>query len=160
MRNLPVKATLLFLLAAGLTGMSPAQSTLPPDDQYVTVKNGRLTVGGERIRLWCAIGGFPNPSYIQPNDSAEEKKKKRDRAYRDAEAIVARFIDLGFNGMRMWARPNGNYVKGDGSESDVVDYFVSVAKAKGFRIWVPSISTTPAVEADAKLVEDPATEAA
>lgn len=155
-----VLPALVISVSLAFAVRASAQTSLLPDNDYVMVKDGHLSVGGQRIRLWCAIGGFPNQSGIQPNDSAEDKQKKRDRAYRDAEAIVDRFIDLGFNGLRMWARPNGKYVKGDGSESDVVDYFVSVAKSKGFRIWVPSVSTTPAVAEDAALVNDPATEAA
>ncbi|MFZ4506466.1 MAG: hypothetical protein ACOYON_02065 [Fimbriimonas sp.] len=161
MKRTPFYAPALVLLAALVASNASAQTpTLPPDDQYVTVSNGHLSAGGQRVRLWCAIGGYPNPSGIQPGDSPAEKTKKRDRAYRDAEATIARFVGLGFNGLRMWSRPNDPYIKGDGSESDVVDYFVSIAKAKGFRIWLPSVSTTPAQESDANLVNEPATEAA
>jgi len=134
-----------------------AQIQLPPDDAYVTVKDGHLNAGGQRVRLWCAIGGYPNPSGIEPNDDAATRTKKRDRAYRDAEAILSRFESLGFNGLRMWQRAPGNYVKGDGSPSDVTDYFVSLAKARGFRIWLPSVSVAPSAAADVELVDDSAT---
>lgn len=122
---------------------SSGQGALPPDEAYVTVRDGHLKAGAERVRLWCVIGGFPNYANIAPNDSAEQRQAKTKRAYADADALVARFKLLGFNGMRMWQYAERDYVKGDGSNEDVLDYFVSRAKAAGFRIWLPSISWAP-----------------
>lgn len=130
-------ASALFALA-----LSPG-AALPPDDAYVTVKNGQLAAGSQRVRLWCVIGGMPNYSGIQPSDGPAERKSKQERAYRDAEALLDRFAGLGFNGIRLWEKPSGPYTKGDGSPSDVLDYFVAEAKERGFRIWVASVSTAP-----------------
>lgn len=141
----PLAAVVAFATLCGLAGAGP----LPDDSAYVTVRNGRLEAAGERVRLWCVIGGFPNYSGIEESDDTDTRARKRDRAYRDAEALVQRFEHLGFNGMRLWEKPSGPYVKGDGSNSDVLDYFVSVAKRRGFRIWVPSISTAPLRASDA-----------
>jgi hypothetical protein len=136
------------------------QAELPNPDQYIQVKGGQLVAQGKRVRLWCVIGGFPNPSGIQEGDSPSVKAEKKARAYKDAEAALDRFSGLGFNGIRLWEKPSGSYTKGDGSNSDVLDYFVSEAKERGFRIWVASVSTAPLRPEDSQLAGEASTEAA
>lgn len=150
-----MKASSTLALCAVALGLAAAE--LPPDSAYVTVQNGQLHTNGERIRLWCVIGGFPNFANIQPGDAPDVRTARRDHAYRDADALVRRFIDLGFNGMRLWEKPGADYVKGDGSRDDVLDYFVSRAKAAGMRIWVPAVSVAPVRATDVGLVDEPAT---
>ncbi|MDX1935104.1 MAG: hypothetical protein SFU56_21105 [Capsulimonadales bacterium] len=130
------------LPAAVAEDASASQENLPPDSEYVRVTDGHLTVGGKRIRLWCIIGGFPNYYTFEEADTAAVREEKKRHGYADADALVARFADLGFNGSRLWDHVEGTYVRGDGSREDVHDYFVAALKKKGFRIWFPSISTT------------------
>lgn len=165
MRRLaPLLCAAFLMLCGSVVAASPrvshlpsAAQNLPPDREYVTVQNGHLSVNGERLRLWCVIGAFPNFADIQPGDSPQTREQKRARAYADADAIVQRFMDLGFNGIRLWSDPVEDYRKGDGSRADVLDYFVSVAKKRGMRIWVPSVSWADVRVEDAELAGDPAT---
>jgi hypothetical protein len=137
--------------------LATSPTSLPDDSAYVTVSNGRLTAGAQRVRLWCVIGGFPNYSGIEAGDDAATRLKKRDRAYRAADLLIERFAGLGFNGMRLWEKPSGEYVQGDGSRSDVLDYFVASAKKKGFRIWLPAVSVAPIRVEDFSLAGKPET---
>jgi len=118
-------------------------TSLPPDADYVTVNSGHLTLHGERVRYWGAIGGFPG--------------KNRD----DADAVIQRLKDMGFNMVRFWRHGNvmADYTPGDGSEADMYDYFLARMGQEGMKIWMPSIAGGTAREPDVDILNDPSTAA-
>jgi hypothetical protein len=119
-----------------------AQTSLPPDSAYVTVKNGQLSLNGERVRYWAVIGSLYVSPNIRPNDSAEEKRRKIATSRRGTNILVDRYLDLGFNACRFWdSVPNQeNYTIGDGSQADTMDYFISRMKEKGLKIWAAALN--------------------
>lgn len=147
MRHIAVIATLG--LAAACSSPLPAQvpatlsesRPLPPDSEYVSVVNGHLSRNGRRLRLWGAIGGFPG------------------RHKRDAEAAVKRLKDLGFNAVRYWgvSELNNTYQPGDGSRSDIYDYFLTLLRREDMYVWLPSIVDGTAKVEDVNILNDAAT---
>jgi len=145
-------ASIVAFLAGGVT-MASSAATVPPDSEYVrTNADGHLMLKGERQRYWGVIGGFPH---------APKGRSRRDitNAYADVDALVQRFTDLGFNLNRMWhGFDDDRYVKGDGSKADIVDYYISVMKKRGLRIWCAGINRLGAATPDdVDIVNDPAT---
>lgn len=150
-----VAAVAVVMLAAGAA--QSAGADLPPDREYVTVQDGHLSLDGQRVRFWAVIGGFPNGTGIEPGDNAPQRQAKIARSRADTEAIVQRFIDLGFNMSRFWRNSEKDYVKGDGSREDVVDHFIYTMKQRGLKIWYPSISAVVAKSTDVGILDEPAT---
>lgn len=141
-----------------------ADSPLPPASDYVVVNElGQLSVNGQRQRYWGVIGGFPDAPQFAPTDTPEQRAAKLARARADADAIVERFVDLGFNFIRFWrvtaADPGATpYVQGDGSPSDLNDYFLARAKARGLRVWTAGLNRVgAALPADVAILDEPAT---
>lgn len=136
---------------------------LPPDGEYLQVKDGRLTVGSERQQYWAATGKCFIFADLNGNDSPEERRTKIERSRRSTDVIVQRLVDLGFNAVRMWpVAPRGiEYVVGDASEADCVDYFLARIKERGFRVWQAGFGNRLGlVSAEAvDLVSDPRTAA-
>jgi len=159
-------ATMFFYIliaAIGIVTISSAVGKppdLPPDSDYVTVSpEGTLVSEGKRVRYWGLIGGVPTFSDSKPGDSPSEIIKKAAAARGDADAIVQRMEDLGFNLNRMWhAFPSTDYVKGDGSKADIVDYFISRMKEKGMRIWFAGMNQAGEVKPeDVSILNEPVT---
>jgi hypothetical protein len=154
---------ILFLLMADLTGLAQPNSqqrSLPPDSAYVVADSqGHLSLDGTRARYWGVIGNFPWRPNLQDSDTPEERKAKIKAAYADVDALVQRFIDLGFNLNRCWQSPgSGDYTPGDGSQADIVDYFISVMKMRGLKLWAAGINRGGRISAeDVGIVDDPAT---
>jgi hypothetical protein len=120
---------------------------LPADSEYVVVKDGHLSVDGQRVRYWAAIGKM----YVAGKDRA------------GTDAIVQRLQDLGFNATRFWRGFNEvtEYTPGDGSDADSVDYFVKKMKDAGLKIWLASLNQAgTARPEDVAVLDDPATAAA
>lgn len=156
MSNVVVPAVCAVLSCVTMSAAGDA--VLPPDDAYVSVVNGQLRSWGDRVRLWCVIGNYPNFAGLKPKDDDATRRQKIARAYADSEAILDRFTDLGFNGMRMWRYAERDYTKGDGSNEDVLDRFVWLAGQRGFRIWVPSIAFTKQYQPEqVDVLDDPGT---
>ncbi len=156
-----MKHALVTLAVAGLafcTLTSGQDKPLPPDDQYVVVKDGHLTVGGERIRVWAAIGKLHADSKVSATDTAAEKKAKVAKSRQSTDALLARFTDLGFNGFRLWRGFNAltEYTPGDGSAADDLDYFLAQAGKRGMKVWVAALNSAgQATSADVKILDDP-----
>lgn len=136
------------------------QAELPPERDYVTVKDGHLSLHGERQRYWAAIGKLYLSAGVKPGDSETVRKEKVARAHAGTDRLLQRFKDLGFNGFRLWTSlPNTeHYVVGDGSPADSADYFIQKAKENGFRIWAAGMNNAGDLTPEAAdLVDDPAT---
>ncbi|PTX97549.1 hypothetical protein DB346_21400 [Verrucomicrobia bacterium LW23] len=144
--------------------------TLPPDSEYVTVQNGHLTFKGERQRYWAVIGSFPGNPKFDPSDTAEQRAEKVAAARTNADAIVKRFEDLGFNMVRYWYAPGAvrhtqggapqpkAYAKGDGSARDIADYFLARLQERGFRVWTAGLNDLGTITPDdVSVLDDPAT---
>jgi hypothetical protein len=110
---------------------------LPPESDYVVVKDGHLSVNGVRERYWSAIGKLYLSAKIKPGDDAETRAAKIAKSRHATDVIVDRLVVLGFNAVRLWdVAPNTeDYVVGDGSSADCLDYFLALVKEKGFRVW-------------------------
>jgi hypothetical protein len=148
------------LLLTALIGVPSLAQTLPPDNAYVQVKRGHLTLDGQRQRYWAAIGQMMMKPDLKPSDSAEVRAAKIAQARLGTNIIVDRLHTLGFNAVRLWdTAPNQeNYIPGDGSNADMVDYFIAQAKAKGFKIWTAGLNNVGTAKAsDVGIVNDPTT---
>lgn len=155
---MPLPSVLVAVLPLALAAAAAAPAAeLPPEEAYVTVQDGHLSTGGERVRFWAVIGKFPYPPRMEDGDTPERRAAKTAAAYAASEAVVQRFVDLGFNMSRFWRTCERDYVKGDGSYEDVVDHFVAEMKRRGLRIWVPAIARADAGPDDVEAIDDPAT---
>ncbi len=144
----------------------PAERIVPeaiPESEYVrATPDGGLEWRGRRVRFWGLIGSFPN---LPSGDPAKDAGRD---FYRENEAFIRRFEDLGFNLNRMW-RPRSAttfvaYTPGDGSPADVLDHFIATAKARGFRFWLAGLGAARAEGTvrpeDARIIDEPETEVA
>jgi hypothetical protein len=128
-----------------------------PDSQYVQAKDGHLVLDGKPVRFWAVIGGV----YRSTDSKASDKAAAVAEAHKGTDALVQRYIDLGFNANRLWRGFNKptDYTPGDGSAADDLDYFVYRMKERGLKIWMAGMggqAGSPEA-ADVDLVNDPAT---
>ncbi|MDA1142923.1 MAG: hypothetical protein O3B01_30550, partial [Planctomycetota bacterium] len=132
---------------------------LPPDTEYVTVSNeGHLQLDGQRVRYWGVIGSFPNHPKFEEADSDAQRKARVTQSQAETNTIVQRFEDLGFNFCRYWRgfREPTDYVKGDGSRADVIDYFFAKMKERGFKIWLAATNDVgDAMPDDVNIIDEP-----
>ncbi len=145
-------------------------STLPPDAHYVQVKDGHLSLAGERVRYWGFIGhwGLPggpvrDANLVKPDDSAEVRAKKSAKTHEVIDAMADRVKALGFNFARVWNMAITNdYVPGDGSETDINAYALAALDRNGIRVWATPFGDYGKADPDKDvgLVDDPATAAA
>ncbi len=131
------------LLACLVPALAAGAAELPPDSDYVTVRDGHLSLDGRRVRFWGAVGSFPG------------------RNHADNEAVVRRLKAMGFNLVRYWrgfAEPV-EYAKGDGSRADLVDHFLWCLKKEGMHAWNAGIGgrVGKAMPDDVGILEEPAT---
>lgn len=153
-----------LLLSAFISSLHAA-TKLPPDNEYVVATpDGHLAVNGERQRFWSVIGKpFISPGIV-PADAPATRAAKLEKSRRGTDALVQRFVDLGFNSVRLWdAVPDtDDYTPGDGSRADAVDYFIAKAKERGFRVWAAGFGNRVgyASPEQVTLVNDSATAAA
>lgn len=141
-------------------GMVPLTILAAPNSQFVTIRDGHLSLDGVRQRYWAAIGKVFLAPEIKPDDSPERRKEKIRDARKGTDVIVQRLIDLGFNATRLWATvPNTeDYTPGDGSPADSVDYFIAKMKENGLKIWCAGMNRTGvALPGDVAIVDDPNT---
>ena len=139
-------------------GAATTQPAGLAEGQYITVRDGHLSYGGQRIRLWGV--GFTHTI-------------KRQGA--DLELAFDRLADLGFNGVRVNLfdehlvinDPAVNtytfppYTKGDGSQADLLDCAIGLAKRRGMFFWLQfDRGHSPARAADYDVLPEPSAEAA
>ncbi len=142
--------------------LAPSQerAQLPPDREYVVAdREGHLSLDGARVRYWGVIGGFPHAPELRAEDTPQERRNKIAAAYADVDALVQRFMDLGFNLNRSWSSADTeDYKPGDGSRADIVDYYISVMKKRGLKLWAAGINRLGNVTPeDAGVIDAPAT---
>lgn len=143
----------LVLLLAVVCSGSAWTVELPADDAYVQVRDGHLALGGERLRLWGAIGSFPGKAETRAGD-----------LYFRQKAIIARLQQVGFNTVRVWHLAfDGAATVGDGSATDISDFFVAECGRQGIKLWGAGFGGgrlyRDEVPAAAKVIDDSATEA-
>jgi len=119
----------LAMIVSPVRGQSPTDPSTIPESEYVTVRDGHLSVDGQRRRFWAVIGKLYSDSGVTPNDSPAEHRAKVETARKSTDILLDRFEKLGFNSFRLWtAVPNTEaYTVGDGSSADSVDYFLAQA---------------------------------
>lgn len=142
-----------FLLLAMSIISVLSGADLPPDGAYVQVRDGHLTQGGERLRLWGAIGHFPGKRETRDGDPYFRQK-----------VILDRLQQVGFNAIRIWHLQFDDAAKaGDLSATDVSDYFVAEAGRRGVKLWGAAFGGgrlyDDELAASAKIIDDPASEA-
>jgi len=153
--NVPILAlvSLGFCVAFCFAAARAEPTELPADAEYVTVRDGHLTLRGDRVRFWGTVGNFP----------ARRNEKTGNDPHADNEAVVKRLKAMGFNMVRHWA---GNpqpveYVKGDGSVADLTDHFVWCLKREGMHMWAAAlggaVGKTYATPGNVDVIDDPAT---
>ncbi len=121
-----------------------------PDSEYVQVRDGHLSLKGQRVRYWGHIGHFPNPNLDNraPGD-----------ARRDLELMVDRMGVLGFNLHRIWHEPDGDFTKGDDSRDDLRAYGLYLLKKNNIKVWFAGLNHIGLIdpEVDVNVIDDPAT---
>ena len=143
---------------AGLSGGRAAE--LPPDSEYVVVRDGHLSLGGERVRYWAVIGGVYVPANARAADSPAARAEKVATACKGTDVLVRRYGDLGFNACRFWGGINTPtaYTRGDGSAADSMDYFLYRMKQAGLKVWAAGLNNAGVARPeDVGIVDDPAT---
>ncbi len=156
---------LLVLSVIGINAPVSGQSY--PDSEYVTVKNGHLSLGGERVRFWGYIGTLDPPPYkgelFRNINDPTEKKEACDLAKRKVDLQVQRMLDMGFNLVRYWAGNWGDftndYEPGDNSYSDYLAYSFNKMHEHGIKIWWASAAELGYIKpGDVSIINEPETE--
>ncbi|MGF1633036.1 MAG: hypothetical protein ACFCVE_04230, partial [Phycisphaerae bacterium] len=129
-----------------------------PESRYVVVKDGHLSVDGQRQRFWGLIGATIPAPKLDADDTPAQRAAKVEASRAAAVRLLDRYEALGFNAIRLWdSFRDVDYTPGDGSRADAVGYFVKLAGERGFRIWVAGMNRLgDATPADAAVVDDPA----
>jgi len=136
------------------------------DDDYVTIKDGHLSLHGKRVRYWGWIGHFwlegkLAENRIKPDDSPEVRKQKIEKTYRVYDAMAQRIRDLGFNLVRIWTIADWkdpNYTPGDGSEADFFAYSLAALDKRGIKVWMTAFGNLGQVKPeDVSVIDDSST---
>ena len=153
----------LALLLGTLGVLATAQ--VPPDSDFVQVRDGHLSLHGERVRYWGWIGHFwlegtLNQYALKPDDTPEVRAAKTKKAYEVFDALAQRVHDTGFNLVRLWydadyAKP---YTKGDGSRNDLLAFSLAALEKRGIKLWCTAFNDLGSLSpADVAAIDDPAT---
>lgn len=151
MRALIIGASIMLAGIVSSVGAAEPTGELPPDSAYCVVKDGHLTINGERVRFWGAIGSFPGKKDVRNGDTY----------FRQREA-VRRIAKVGFNMFRIWHLSyDDKYVKGDGSATDISDFFMAECGKAGIKIWAAGFGGgrvfEDEIDQSAGIIDDPAT---
>jgi hypothetical protein len=121
--------------AAALPTVSDPALT-PRQGVYVQVRDGHLSYGGRRLKLW-GVNGHYVTSWTAGG-----------RTEQDSDFDAARVRSLGFNAFRLWGchdftDPQSSkrgefrtYTKGDGSDFDYYDRYFAALKKNGLFVWI------------------------
>lgn len=145
---------IVFAAPSGLALETALEAVDPgtiPDSQYVQVKDGHLSLDGQRVRYWGVIGKVFADSKGKAENVANARK--------GTDVLIQRYLDCGFNACRFWgSAPNQDYTAGDGSPADDMDYFVAAMKRRGLKLWCAGMNNAgAATAADVGVIDDPAT---
>ncbi|HUT01660.1 MAG TPA: hypothetical protein VM031_04350, partial [Phycisphaerae bacterium] len=144
----------------GFVARPAGGAELPPDREYVVVKDGHLSLNGRRVRYWAVIGGVFVQADAKPGDTPDERAGKVRAARKGTDLLVRRYQELGFNACRFWAGFNTptEYTPGDGSPADCADGFLARMKSAGLRVWCAGLNNAGvATPQDVGIVDDPPT---
>ncbi len=165
-----IRFILALIIGTACTMTAIHAAELPPDDAYVQVRDGHLSLGGERVRYWGWIGHFWLTNRlaqykVKPEDTAEVRAAKVLKAYAALDALAQRIHDLGFNLVRWWGAPGGfdaDYQPGDGSAADLAAFSFAALEQRGIKVWMTAFNDFGAADpaTDVALLDDPATAAA
>jgi len=160
----PVLIVLPLLAIAALTAGETAAATTQaralaatiPAAAYVSVKDGHLARGGERVRFWSVTGHMPPQPDLEGPDP-----------YHNNIRLAKRLKQMGCNMVRLWQmderyeQQKGIYAKGDFSRLDLLDHFLKTLSDEGIAVWAAGAGggTLTTVD-DVALVDDPASAAA
>jgi hypothetical protein len=136
------------------------KTTLPPDSEYVRIRDGHITLDGVPVRYWGFIGSIPLMPHVTIESGKPRFSQALDKARRQNRAAVQRVVDLGFNMVRFWESTSADdYAMGDGSIADMKDYAILLFKEAGLKIWGagPANRLGVVTEDDADSIDDPAT---
>ena len=154
-----ISTAIIILLPLALVAQSV--SPLPPDSAYVrATDDGNLELNGEKVRFWAAIGRIATKTRVRSSDSAEVAAAKRASIIRENKLLVQRLQDQGFNAVRYWVRGTitDDYVKGDGSNTDVIDHYIYELKQAGMKIWLAEPNYFEHFSSDdVDIIDDPVT---
>ncbi len=160
----------LTLLGAAMPAGAAVDPATIPDSNYVIVKDGHLSLNGQRVRYWGWIGHFNlegklNEFRVKAGDSPEVKAAKIKKTREVYDALAQRIADLGFNMVRWWGVGdwrNPDYTVGDGSDADLAAFALAALEKRGIRVWMTAFNDfgRADAEADASIIDDPATAAA
>jgi len=147
-------------------GQTPStQPTLPDDSSYVQVRDGHLSLNGNRVRYWSWIGHFwadgENAQFkLTSSDTPEVRQMKIDKQRRIYDALAQRIHDLGFNMVRFWAAGNSwnhDYTPGDGSDADFTAFSLAALDKRGIKVWFTGFNDMGSLGADdVNVIDDPA----
>ncbi len=146
MRTFLVPALLAAALSHPLLGADPAP--LPPDDAYVQVVDGHLSLGGVRQRYWGWIGHFMLEGKLgeefgpKADDTPEQRKAKYNKMCSVFDALAQRIADTGFNLVRYWNSVdwNAQWKPGDMSQSDMFAFMLHALEKRGIKVWATSFN--------------------
>lgn len=142
------------ILACGLAALvvAPAAETvLPPDDAYVQVVDGHLSLAGERQRYWGWIGHFwlseVPAAKPKPDDTPEVRAAKYAKMCEVYDALAQRIADTGFNLVRFWndCDWDAEWTPGDMSRSDEFGFMLHVLEQRGIKVWVTSFNSAGSI---------------
>jgi len=161
---------IIAIIVGGIMGRTvsaadnPIDTVTIPESEYVTVSSdGHLTLAGKRVRFWGSIGAFTTDwgwtqRGIKPGDSADVRAQKVARRRKAMTAVADRLAGLGFNMWRCWHQPSeADYVMGDGSNNDLLGFFMNELNKRGIKVWMSGINGEPVRADDTGIVKDPAT---
>lgn len=152
---------LVCLLFCATALLSAAESTaLPPDEAYVQIRNGHLSLADQRVRYWGFIGQTWAP--IDSKLSGAEREKAIAKVRDDIDLSVTRIHDLGFNLLRSWHRLDITpYKQGDGSNADLTAYYFHQLDQKGIKIWQAMVNQHEVrfTAADVGVIDEPSSAA-
>jgi len=144
MRTFLVPALLAATIALPTWSAEPAP--LPPDDAYVQVVDGHLSLGGVRQRYWGWIGHFYLEGELGKNfnpradDTPEVRAAKYQKMCEVYDALAQRIADTGFNLVRYWndCDWDAEWKPGDMSQSDMFGFMLAALDKRGIKVWSTS----------------------
>lgn len=153
-----MKVCYLSILLLFIGTLFPCESQSQPSlkDNFVIVKDGHLSVNGNRQRYWAAVGNVYSKANIKLGDNPEQIRQKVEMARKSTDIILDRLQVMGFNSVRFWdGFIDVGYKKGDGSVADCADYFIAEAKKRGFKIWCAGMNRNGSAKPeDVEIIDD------
>jgi len=162
----PIKSFMLgvFAMCAATAAMTANPDSIPDSSYVIIDKDGHLSLAGKRVRYWGIIGHWVRTwawdhDVNVPSDPPDVRARKLEDYRRDLVAATNRMVDIGFNLIRLWDRPEPGkeYRIGDNSPNDMLAFFLNEMDRRGIKVWMSTLMGGEATEKDVTIVNDPAT---